>query len=257
MKAGVIAAALEEFAPLDTQESWDNAGFSIGSAGSEVHGAVFGLDCTHELLDFAVSCGADMVVTHHPLIFKGIRKISEETYVGSLILRAVRLGLTVYSSHTPMDKAVGGVSGLMASRMGLEDVSVLEDDGSGRGLGIAGTLPEPMAADDFIISLKKWFSLETVRCSRLPETKISRVAACGGSGASLIEAARMAGADAMVTGDVTYHYFLTDAKMLVADIGHFESECDIVKMMCDIVKEKIPTFAARTINSVNNPVYYY
>jgi len=257
MKAGLIADALEEFAPLDTQESWDNAGFSLGSRDSEVHGAVFGLDCTHELLDFAASCGADMVVTHHPLIFKGIRNISEETYAGSLIIRAVRMGITVYSSHTPMDKYTGGVSRLMASRMGLADVSVLEDDGSGIGLGIIGDLAEPMAADDFIINLKKWFSLEAVRCSRLPEGKICRVAACGGSGASLIETARRRGADAMVTGDVSYHYFLTDPQMLVADIGHFESECDIVKMMCDIVREKIPTFAARTIYSENNPVYYY
>ena len=115
-----ITAALEGFAPLSIQEKWDNSGLCIGSPDQEVHGILLGLDCTPALIDEAVEAGADLVVTHHPLIFGGLKKIAPEDPVGLAVIKAVRAGIAVYAAHTTADKVPSGVSGAMARRLGLE-----------------------------------------------------------------------------------------------------------------------------------------
>lgn len=257
MRASEVAAVIEQTAPLSFQESWDNSGFCIGSPSQEVHSALLGLDCTPALVDEAVKCGADMIITHHPLIFGGVKKISPDNNTGLAITEAIKHGIVVYSSHTNMDKVMGGVSYQMAVRLGLKNVEILEKGENGEGLGVTGFLEEDMAPDDFVIFVKKAFSLEALRCTRLPEGKISKVALCGGAGKSVIPSAIASGADAYITGDIPYHDFFTDGKMMIMDIGHFESEIDIVKTIYNILKEKIPTFAVRITKLNNNPVYYY
>lgn len=258
MKASVVAAAVEEAAPLSLQESWDNSGFCIGDGNSEVHSVLVGFDCTPELIEEAVAVGADMVITHHPLIFGGIKKISEATLTGRTVIAAIRHGITVYSCHTNMDKVPGGVSGTAASRIGLRDVRVLDSDADGNGLGIIGKLPEPMAPEAFLGHLKTVLNLNTVRHSRLLTGTVGTVALCGGSGRSLIGTALSAGADIYVSGDISYHDFYAPDGMMIADIGHFESEVEIIGVICDIVREKIPNFAVRIARSSRiNPVYYF
>ena len=258
MKASAVAAAIEEKAPLSLQESWDNSGFCIGDGDSEVHSALVGFDCTPELIDEAVSLGADMVITHHPLIFGGIKKISKTTLTGRTVIAAIRHGITVYACHTNMDKVPGGVSGTTASLLGLREVRVLDSDADGNGLGIVGELPRPMEPEAFLQYMKDALSLSAVRHSRIPRTLLRTVALCGGSGRSLIGKAYAAGADVYVSGDISYHDFYAPDGMMIADIGHFESEVEIIGVICDILREKIPNFAVHTARSSKvNPVYYF
>lgn len=258
MKASAVAAAIEEKAPLSLQESWDNSGFCIGDGDSEVHSALVGFDCTPELIDEAVSLGADMVITHHPLIFGGIKKISKTTLTGRTVIAAIRHGITVYACHTNMDKVPGGVSGTTASLLGLREVRVLDSDADGNGLGIVGELPRPMEPEAFLQYMKDALSLSAVRHSRIPRTLLRTVALCGGSGRSFIGKAYAAGADVYVSGDISYHDFYAPDGMMIADIGHFESEVEIIGVICDILREKIPNFAVHTARgSKVNPVYYF
>ena len=122
MKVRDIASVIETFAPLEVQESWDNSGLCIGSPEQPVKGVLVGFDCTPALIDEAVANRCDMVVTHHPLIYGGIKKIQPEDPVGRTVLKAAAAGVTVYAAHTNADKVPAGVSGAMARRLGLQDV---------------------------------------------------------------------------------------------------------------------------------------
>ena len=253
-----IDAVLEDFAPLSIQEKWDNSGLCIGSPEAAVTSVLLGLDCTPELVDEAVSCGADMIVTHHPLIFSGLKKISPEDPVGSAVIKAVAAGISVYAAHTTADKVIAGVSGAMASRLGLREVSVLEPGADGNGLGVTGYFPEPLTAEEAVALVKERFSLKVVRASRPLPGKISKVALCGGSGSSLIPAAMAAGAGLYVTGDISYHHFFTPEGFMLMDIGHYESEKDIVAILFSLIKKNFPNFAVRITENVNsNPIYYF
>lgn len=254
-----ITSAIQKFAPLPIQESWDNSGLIIGSPEQEVKGVLVGFDCTPELVDEAIAYGADMIVTHHPLIYGGIKTIAPEDPVGLAVIKAVSAGIAVYAAHTTADKVIGGVSGIMARRLGLKDVEVLDQETDGIGFGAVGNLPEPMGAEEFIGYVKSCFGLSVVRCSKPLDIPISRVAMCGGSGSSLIGKAMEAGAQAYICGDITYHRFFTPKNFMVIDIGHFEGEVEICDVLFSLLRKKFPTFAVRTSEKLraSNPVFYY
>lgn len=253
-----VMAVIEEFAPLALQEKWDNSGLCIGSPEDKVSSVLLGLDCTPELVDEAIACGADMIVTHHPLIFSGLKKISAEDLVGEAVVKAIRAGISVYAAHTSADKVIAGVSGAMAARLGLKDVRILDEDGEGTGLGVVGNLPEPMTAQDALELVKERFALNVVKSSKPVGCKIERVAMCGGSGGSLIGAARAAGAQLYISGDISYHNFFTPEGFMIMDIGHYESEIEIVDILFSLIKKNFPTFAVRiTQNMQSNPIYYF
>lgn len=259
MKVGDIVEVLEEFAPLDIQEKWDNSGLLIGSKDNEVHKVLLGFDCTPELVDEAVAVGADMIITHHPLIFGGVKKISPEDLVGKAIIKAISGGVSVYAAHTTADKVLSGVSGAMSARLGMVNVNILEPDGDGTGLGVAGELPEALSSEEVISLVKERFALKSVRCSRPLDIPITRVAMCGGSGSSLIGAAMKSGAQLYISGDISYHHFFTPAGFMIMDIGHFESEVDIVGILFSLLTKKFPNFAFRISDRLraSNPVFYY
>ena len=253
MKAREVADIIESFAPLATQESWDNAGLCIGSPETAVKGVMVGFDCTCQLIDEAVASGCNMIVTHHPLIFKGVKKINPDTCLGAAIVSAVKHDIVVYAAHTNADKAADGVSWLMADKLGLEDIEPLDEDG----LGAVGLLPQSMSSRAFIEKVKQTFGLPMLRCSAPIDTPVRKVAMCGGSGGSLIETAHNCGADAYLCGDASYHSFFTDPGFMILDIGHYESEIDIVEKLFGLLSEKIHTFAVRKTRNNYNPVYYY
>ena len=258
MKVRDIIKVLEDFAPLSVQESWDNSGLAVGSPDADVSSVLIGLDCTPELVDEAVSCGADMIVTHHPLIFFGLKKISPRDPVGAAVIKAISAGISVYSAHTTADKVVSGVSWAMAARLGLEDVSVLDPEDGGTGLGVIGSFPSPKSADEALRYVKECFSLKVIRSSRPVRGELRRVALCGGSGASLAGKVIAAGADLYITGDVSYHHFFTGDDFMIMDIGHYESEIGIVPVLFSLIKKNFPNFAVRITENINsNPVYYY
>ena len=258
LKVKDVVEVIEGFAPVSLQEGWDNSGLCIGSADAPVSSILLGLDCTPELVDEAVACGADMIITHHPLIFSGLKKISPDNPVGEAVIKAIRAGISIYAAHTNADKVIAGVSGAMAARLGLVNVTILDEDGDGTGLGVVGDLPQPISADEAIRLVKDRFSLKAMRTSRPLEGEISRVAMCGGSGGSLIGAAIRSGAQLYLSGDISYHNFFTKDGFMIMDIGHYESEIEIVEILFSLIKKNFPTFAVRiTQNIYSNPIFYF
>ena len=258
MKVRDIIQVIEDFAPLSVQEGWDNSGLCVGSPEDDVNGVLLALDCTPELVDEAVACGADMIVTHHPLIFSGLKKISPDNQVGLAVMKAVKAGVCIYAAHTNADKVLAGVSGAMAAKLSLKDVEILQKDGEDTGLGVVGNLAEPMAAEEVIAMVKEQFALKAMRTSRPLDGKISRIAMCGGSGGSLIGEARRSGAQLYISGDISYHNFFTEEGFMIMDIGHYESEIGIVDILFSLLKKNFPTFAVRITQNLNsNPIYYF
>lgn len=253
-----VTRVIEEFAPLSIQEGWDNSGLCIGTPDAGVSSVLLGLDCTPDLVDEAIRVGADMIVTHHPLIFSGLKKISPEDPVGLAVIKAVSAGISVYAAHTSADKVIAGVSGAMARKLGLVNVGILDEDGAGTGLGAVGDFPEPLPAMEAVALVKDRFALKAMRASRPVEGKISRVAMCGGAGSSLIGRAMAAGAQLYLCGDVSYHHFFTPDGFMLMDIGHYESEIEIVDILFSLIRKNFPTFAVRiTENIYSNPIFYF
>ena len=137
-------------------------------------------------------------------------------------------------------------------------MQILDQDGEGTGLGVVGNLPEPMTAEEAAAYVKERFNLKVLKSSRPVEGKISRVAMCGGSGGSLIGAAMRSGAQLYISGDISYHNFFTHKGFMIMDIGHYESEIEIVDILFSLIKKKFPTFAVRITQNINsNPIYYF
>ena len=258
MRVADIISAIEAFAPLSIQESWDNSGLLIGSPSDGTKGVMVGFDCTPGLIDRALAAGCDMVVTHHPLIFGGLKAISPDDPVGDAVIRAVRGGVAVYAAHTTADKVIAGVSGAMAKRLGLQHVRILEEEPGGTGLGTVGDLPEPLGAAAALALVKERFGLRVLRASKPFEGMVSRIALCGGSGSSLIGAARQAGAQLFVSADISYHHFFTEEGFMIADIGHFESEVEITGILFSEIQKKFPNFAVCMDPDLenSNPINY-
>ena len=253
-----VTSVIEEFAPLAIQEKWDNSGLCVGSPESPVSSILFGLDCTPALVDEAVECGADMIITHHPLIFSGLKKISPDDMVGEAVYKAIKAGISIYAAHTNADKVLAGVSGAMAAKLGLQNVRILSDEGEGTGLGVVGEFPQALTVEQTLELVKEGFALKTVKTSRPLDGMIQTVAMCGGSGGSLIGAAKASGAQLYVSGDISYHNFFTPEGFMLMDIGHYESEIEIVDILFSLVKKNFPNFAVRiTQNMHSNPIYYF
>jgi len=266
-----IIDIIEEFAPPAIQESWDNSGLIIGDKSREVTKILLALDCTPEVVESAVNMGAELVITHHPLIFKGIKRIEKQTNVGKAIINAIKNDIAIYSVHTNIDKILRGVSGLMAERIGLKNVEILSRDrgyvsaesvmeeGNRKateiGLGVVGDMESPMGVEEFCSMVKDRFSLKILKTSKPIEGKISRVALCGGSGGPHIDEARLSGAQVYISGDISYHNFFCEDDFMIIDIGHYESEIGVLELLSDILSKKISNFAVHIENGAN-PTHY-
>jgi dinuclear metal center YbgI/SA1388 family protein len=248
-----VINVIEDFAPLSIQESWDNSGLCIGSPESEVSSVLLGLDCTEQLVNEAIACGADLIVTHHPLIFSGLKKISPDDPTGAAVFKAISNGISIYAAHTNADKAAGGVSALMAEKLQLKECMPLTPDS----FGVVGNLEAELPVEEFAAKVKEAFGVDVVRASKPLEEKIRRVAVCGGSGRSFIPDAMANGVQAYVTGDITYHEFYAEKGFMVMDIGHYFSEYGIVEVFANILSKNFPTFAVSISKKNNNPIYYY
>ena len=259
MTVGDITRVLEAFAPLDIQESWDNCGLLIGSPQDPVSGVLVGFDCTPELIDEAAEKGCNLVVTHHPLIFKGIRRINGQDPVGAAVMKAVQKGVAVYAAHTSADKVIGGVSGAMARRLDLKDVEFLEPGPEGFGMGCVGNWTAPKTGNEALAFVKERFGLQVIRSSKPLEGPVSRVAVLGGSGGGEAESALRAGAQLYITADVSYHHFFTPEGFMIMDIGHFESEVEIVDIFLAQIRKNFPNFASYKSAALDrsNPVHYF
>lgn len=225
-----VVAYLDATFHPELQEDYDNAGFLLGDGNSLYKGTLVALDLTPAVIDEAVGQGLNLIVTHHPAIFGGLKRITPSTTTGRLVLRLVECGVAVYAAHTNLDNLKMGVNGILAANLGLEDCHILRRQGNDPdvGAGLVGTLPSPMPTAQFLASVKTTLHLDMMRVGVGAldiRPTVQRVAICGGAGAFLIDDAIATGADAYLTGDLKYHDFQKPERQLVlADIGHYESE---------------------------------
>ena len=364
MKISEIIQHLESVAPPAFQESYDNAGLLTGMKSWDCTGALVTLDATEEVIMEAKQNNCNLVIAHHPIIFRGLKKINGKNYVERTVIAAIKNDIAIYAIHTNLDNVLQGVSGKMAELLGLQNTSILhfkentlkklftfvpiesaEDvrkaifeagggnigkysqcsfnmDGTGTfmakegadpyigeigkptstremkievvfphyleasvvqamldahpyeevaydvvalsnfnqysGSGVVGELPEAMPEKDFLSKLKEVFRLQVVRHTPLLNRPVKRVALCGGAGSFLIPNALGAKADFYVTADVKYHeFFDADGRMVIADIGHFESEQFTIELLHDLLVQKFPTFAVLKSGIKTNPVNYF
>lgn len=364
IKIGRVIQIIEDFAPLSLQESYDNSGLIIGDKEQECKGILVALDLTEAVVAEACEKGINLIIAHHPILFKKINKINGATAEGRLLVRCIKEDITFYAVHTNLDKTYRGVSYKMAERIGLEKVRALQSEphlwrklatyvpiaqaeavraalfqaGAGRmgaytscsfntwgkgtflplreaqpfigqkevlteveeikieliypyclesrvigalrachpyetpafdiwilqhsddltGLGVVGELKAPMAWTGFLELLKTRFSLSALRHTKVVQPSVQRVALCGGSGAFLIEKAIERAADIYISADFKYHdFFRAEDRLMLCDIGHYESERVAIDLLYDLLYEKLPKFALCKTAVNTNPVIYF
>ena len=359
-----VASILEEFAPLLYQESYDNSGLTIGNSNNNISSVLLTVDVTEEVIDEAINKKANLIIAHHPIIFKGIKSITGKNYVERIVAKAIKNDIAVYAAHTNMDGVWGGVNTKLGEKLGLLNIKILSpkkgelrklvtfvpdehsnrvrkaifDAGAGNigsydqcsfnlhgngsfrasensnpykgekgklhfekeirietifskylersivnallsthpyeevaydiypldnefikaGMGAIGELPENEEEEVFLADLKKMFNLKCIRHSSLLGKKVKRIAVCGGTGSFLLKNAISSGADAFLTADIKYHeYFDADKKILLVDIGHYESEQVIKDIFYELLTKKNLNFAVHFSGIISNPVNYY
>ncbi len=354
---------LENVAPVHYQESYDNAGLIVGDKANEVESALITLDVTEEVIDEAISKNCGLIISHHPLIFKGIKRITGDNEVERCLIKAIRNNIAIYAAHTNLDSITGGVNSKICAKLGLKNCRILSpaknqllkiitfvpehhletvrsalfDAGAGVignydqcsysgaghgtfrgneeshpfvgskgemhtekecrietivprhlaskvisallashpyeeaaydlvplenefysvGTGMIGELEIPVDEVDFLTSVKEIFGCKMIKHTALLNRKLSKIAVCGGSGSFLVSKAIIADADLYISADFKYHdFFEADKKIVLADIGHYESEQFTKEVLKEIVLKKFPTFALRLSDVKTNPVSY-
>jgi dinuclear metal center YbgI/SA1388 family protein len=363
MKLKELCAFLDSEVPLSFQEDYDNSGLQVGSPDKEIVSALITLDVTPEVLDEAVSAGCDLILSHHPVIFGSIKRITGRSVTEKILLEAIKKDVAIYSAHTNLDIFNRGVSRKLAEKLNLLDVKVLsplknklsklvtyvpethldkvmeaifeagaggignydycgftvpgtgsfrggegtkpflgekgrisfekeirfetvffshlkerlikalldahpyeevaydiyslENENAGIGLGCTGKLADPMTEPEFLEFVSKVFKTDRLKYSKITGRMISNVAVCGGSGGSLLNSAISSGADAYVTADLKYNYFLEAVdKIVLIDTGHYESEKCSMEILFDLIRKKFPKFAVRFSEANTNPINY-
>ena len=358
-----VTSHLEQLAPIAYQESYDNAGLLTGDKNWTVTGILVSLDCTETVVDEAIEMKCNLIVAHHPIIFKGLKSLTGKTYVEKTIIKAIKNDIAIYAIHTNLDNVLDGVNKKMGEKLGLKNLKILapksniltkmvtfvpknEVDkvmdaihkaGGGNignyqncsfritgigtfqptakanphvgeagkleqveeiraevifpahlefqilnalieahpyeevayyltplknknqdvGAGMIGTLPTPMESKAFLSHVKSMMNTDCVRHTASLSRKISKVALCGGAGSFLLPIAIANGADAYISADFKYHeFFDADGKILIADIGHYESEQFTKELLKEVLDQKFTNFAVYFSKSVTNPISY-
>lgn len=257
LKVKDIAGAIEAVAPLSLQESYDNAGLQVGNPDMPVSAVLVCLDVTEDILKEAIDHECNLIVTHHPLIFRGLKHLTGSTPTERIVEQALRSGIAIYSAHTNLDSASEGVSIEIAHMMGLQDLQPLRPSAPGQetGLGAVGNIV-PTPKMEFLRKLQETFEVKALRYSaQSPQIVVRRVAVCGGSGAEFIRDAIRQKADVYVTGDLKYHDFTTfGSDILLADIGHYESELCTMKIFSKVIRSQFPECSVFFAEAETSPI---
>ncbi len=364
MQISHIINFLETIAPPSLQESYDNAGLITGMPEWECTGAIISLDITEDVIEEAIQNNCNLLIAHHPIVFKGLKRINGKDYVSRNIIQAIKKDLAIYAIHTNLDNVIEGVNGKIAKMIGLSDCQVLmpqvgrlkklicfvpeaqlstvresifaagagqigryagcsfsvsgtgsftagegtnpyvgsigqqhfekearlevvfpahiqgkvvsamikahpyedvaydiytmDNDHPEYGSGLTGLLAKPMEENAFLGLLKETFQIPVIRHSGLRDKPIQRVSLCGGAGSFLISNAIANKSDIFLTADLKYHdFFEADDRIVLADIGHFESEQFTTDLVYGLLKEKFPTFAVLKTGVNTNPINYF
>ncbi|MDE6301951.1 MAG: Nif3-like dinuclear metal center hexameric protein [Muribaculaceae bacterium] len=258
-----IIAAVTACAPECLQESWDNSGVQVGAADSRpCTGVLLCVDVTPETVAEAVALGCNLIVSHHPLLFRGLKRISPgDDQVQQTVIDAIRAGITVYAAHTSLDSATGGISARMCDMLGAEFIRPLQPSASDSttGLGAIARFETPVSREELQRRVCHAFDSPVIRCSEGPEIlkEISMIGLCGGSGGEFIPEAIAAGCQAYLTSDTRYHDFVDYGKRIfLLDIGHFESESCSKQIFYEAISEKFANFAVWKSSKERNSINY-
>ena len=364
MKINEVIKLLEQFAPISLQEDYDNAGLITGSKDWNCNGALITLDATEDVIKEAIDKKCNLVIAHHPIVFKGLKKITGKNYVEQTIITAIKNDIAIYAIHTNLDHVINGVNGKIAEKLGLQntrilapkknvlqklavfvpvshtdavkqalftagagnignysecsfavegngtfkpapgsrpfvgaigerqnevevkievifpgwlqsqvltgmrtahpyeeiayDVVALENGYSSVGAGMIGELPKAATESSVLQKLKDIFKIPVIKHTHLTGKPIKKIAVCGGAGSFLTGAAIASDADMYITGDIKYHeFFDAGQNLLLADIGHYESEQFTTDLLFDLLREKFPNFAVLKTGVNTNPVHYF
>lgn len=256
MKIKEVALTLERFAPLPLQESYDNAGLQIGLTEAEASGVLLCLDVTEEVILEAVEKGCNVVIAHHPLLFRGLKCVSDATQVERCVRAAILNNVCIYAAHTNLDNAQGGVNYKIADILGLQDVTFLSPQGEG-GSGVIGVLPEAVDAMDFLRTVKEKFAVECLMHNSGSQKKVQKVALCGGAGDFLLGNAIAQGADVFLTGEMGYHYYFGhEQEIWIGVLGHYQSEQFTIELMEEILYRECPALRVEKVSFSTNPIHY-
>lgn len=358
-----ITDHLDNLAPVAYAESYDNVGLLVGEKENEVTSVLVSLDCTEEVVKEAIKLGANLIVSHHPIIFKGLKSLTGKNYVERTVMLAIRNDIALYAIHTNLDNISHGVNKRISDIIGLKETTILQPKsgalqkitffvpvvqahavtealfaagGGSQGLysecsfrlngkgtfkplegsdpflgeignreevdetrvelmyptylnsrirkalkaahpyeevafyqedlanenqylgsGMIGELPEPTDVLDFLTKVKSKMHVKVIRHTRISNKLVKRVAVCGGSGSFLLGAAKRAGADVFITADFKYHeFFDAEDSIVIADIGHYESEQFTIDLLAEAIREKFRTFATHLTTVHTNPIHY-
>ena len=364
MKIGEVISFLESQAHPSLQEQYDNAGLITGNTDWNCSGIICSLDATEDVVKEAIAKKINLIVSHHPIIFNGLKKINGKNYVEKAVITAIKNDIAIYAIHTNLDNVVGGVNGRIAEKIGLKNISTLDPKSSslkklytfapidkaeqvrnaiftagggninnytecsfntegmgtfkagkganpyvgeidkqhqekeirievifpsfleskilsamkaahpyeevaydvvaldnihpGIGSGIVGELPNPVSEKELLGQIKKIFNVPVIRHTSFLNRQVNKIAVCGGAGSFLISKALASGADLYITADMKYHeFFDANDRMLIADIGHYESEQFTIDLLKEILGQKFPTFAVLKTEVKTNPVQYF
>ena len=267
-KVSEILSYITEVAPIHWQESYDNSGLLVGDANALVDKVLLTLDLTEKVIDEAIENSFHLVISHHPLIFKGLKNILVDDTTGRIITKAIRHDISIAAMHTNIDNSFYGVNRVLAEQLGLKDLNILHPNNSATqtlsdsdtriGSGMIGFLENEVSENDFLKNIKEKLNVGAIRHSEFLNKPIRKVAICGGSGAFLINDAKRCGADAYITADLKYHdFFDADNEILIIDAGHFETEQFTKQLFADIILKKNPKFAVQISRVNTNSVNYF
>lgn len=244
MRCDEIIRLLEEDYPKAAAESWDNPGLLVGRMDREVKKIFVALDVTDETLEQAIAVGADMMITHHPLIFSALKQVNDQSFIGRRILKLIENRISYYAMHTNFD--VRGMADINEQQLGLVDTEVLEvtgeNDGVPEGIGRVGSLTEETSLRQLAQAVKEGMQIPSVLLYGDADRKVSRVAVSSGSGKSMVPAALAAKAEVLVTGDIDYHTAI-DAKacgLSIIDAGHYGTEYCFIGFMKGKLEKMLP-----------------
>lgn len=256
MTVSDIAAAIEKTAPLHFQEEYDNAGMQVGDPSSGVKSVLTCLDVTGAILEEAIEKGCSLVVSHHPLIFRPLKRVCAQTWQQRCVEKALKEGICIYSAHTNLDNSPSGMNRRIADILGLKDTGPLSKREDGAWSGICGTLPEPAGRMEFISLLKEKFAVPCIEYCGEDGEPVSRIAVCSGAGAFLLEEAAGCGADCFISGEFHYHDWFDAGGMLLAGLGHYWSERHAPGLLADIIRNSFPELRILETETNTNPVKY-
>jgi len=364
MTVNSVAKIIENLAPLAYAEDFDNVGLLVGNPNMEVSGVLVTLDTLENVLDEAVEKNCNIIISFHPIIFGGLKKVTGKTYVERVVMKAIKHDIALYAIHTALDNHFHGVNAKICEVLGLRnrkilipqkntikkittyvplseaenirnqlfnagagsignysncsfsnngtasykanetatpvygskgtlhleaetqlhltfdsakektiiasllahhpyeevayEITTLDNVNQHIGMGMIAELPSAMSEKAFLSTLKEKMHLSCIRHSALREKDVKKVAVLGGSGAFAIGAAKAACADVFISADIKYHeFYQAEGQMIIADIGHFESEQFTKNLLVDYLTKKIPNFAVRLSESITNPIKYF